>query len=84
MEKPQSTDSKGMAADGGPLPPGVLTVLAGDFNTWSDRETTLRRLRDRFPESPPPLGEGTHGAFPTDHILFRHGTEAGSPRLIEG
>lgn len=63
--------------------PPISTVLAGDFNTWSDRETTLRRLRERFPDSPPPLGEGTHGAFPTDHILFRHGTEAGSPRLIE-
>lgn len=52
----------------------MATLLAGDFNTWSDRETTLRRLRDQFPDSPPPLEEGTHGAFPTDHILFRAGS----------
>lgn len=51
----------------------ISTLLAGDFNTWSDRETTLLRLRERFPDSPPPLEEGTHGAFPTDHILFRAG-----------
>jgi endonuclease/exonuclease/phosphatase family metal-dependent hydrolase len=59
------------------------TVLAGDFNTWSDRETTLRRLREHFPDSPPPLGKGTHGTFPTDHILFRESDAAESPRLIE-
>jgi len=60
----------------------VATVLAGDFNTWSDRETALLRLRDLFPESPPALGEGTHGAFPTDHILFR---SAGTGvELVEG
>ena len=53
----------------------ISTLLAGDFNTWSDRETTLRRLREQFPDSPPPLEEGTHGAFPTDHILFRSGSE---------
>jgi len=52
----------------------ISTLLAGDFNTWSDRETTLRRLREQFPDSPPPLEEGTHGAFPTDHILFRAGS----------
>lgn len=52
----------------------ISTLLAGDFNTWSDRETTLLRLRGQFPDSPPPLEEGTHGAFPTDHILFRAGT----------
>ena len=52
----------------------ISTLLAGDFNTWSNRETTLRRLREQFPDSPPPLEEGTHGAFPTDHILFRAGS----------
>jgi endonuclease/exonuclease/phosphatase family metal-dependent hydrolase len=70
---------------GSPAPTGELriaTLLAGDFNTWSDRETTLRRLRDQFLDSPPPLGEGTHGAFPTDHILFRAG--AGGVGLVEG
>jgi endonuclease/exonuclease/phosphatase family metal-dependent hydrolase len=63
-------------------PPATATILAGDFNTWSDRETTLLRLRDRFPDSPPALGEGTHGAFPTDHILFR--AAAGGGSLVEG
>ena len=52
----------------------IATVLAGDFNTWSSRETTLLRLREQFPDSPPPLEEGTHGAFPTDHVLFRAGS----------
>ncbi len=64
--------------------PPTSTVLAGDLNTWSDRESTLRQLRERFPDSPPPLGEPTHGPFPTDHILFRRAGVAGSPRLVEG
>jgi endonuclease/exonuclease/phosphatase family metal-dependent hydrolase len=59
----------------------ISTLLAGDFNTWSDRETTLRRLREQFPDSPPTLKEGTHGAFPTDHILFRAGS--GGVALLE-
>ena len=49
------------------------TLLAGDFNTWSDSETTLLRLREMFPDSPQPLDHPTRGAFPTDHVLFRHG-----------
>jgi endonuclease/exonuclease/phosphatase family metal-dependent hydrolase len=60
----------------------VATLLAGDFNTWSSRETTLRRLREEFPDSPPPLGSATHGAFPTDHILFRAGPD--DVGLVEG
>lgn len=60
----------------------MATILAGDFNTWSNRETALRRLRNQFPDSPPPLGEGTHGSFPTDHILFRAGPRGVS--LVEG
>lgn len=63
-------------------PPAIATILAGDFNTWSDRETTLRRLREQFPDSPPPLGIATHGAFPTDHILFRAGPD--DVGLVEG
>jgi endonuclease/exonuclease/phosphatase family metal-dependent hydrolase len=63
-------------------PPATATILAGDFNTWSDRETTLLRLRERFPDSPPALGQATHGAFPTDHILFRAAT--GEVSLVEG
>ncbi len=65
-------------------PHPTSTVLAGDFNTWSDRETTLRRLREYFPDSPSPLGQGTHGSFPTDHILFRKSDTAGAPHLVEG
>jgi endonuclease/exonuclease/phosphatase family metal-dependent hydrolase len=56
----------------------LTTLLAGDFNTWSGTETTLLRLRDQFPDSPPPLGVPTRGAFPTDHILVREGS-AGAP-----
>lgn len=52
------------------------TLLAGDFNTWSENESTLRHLRDVFPDSPPALGQGTRGDFPTDHILFRQGEGA--------
>jgi endonuclease/exonuclease/phosphatase family metal-dependent hydrolase len=59
----------------------ISTLLAGDFNTWSERETTLLRLREQFPDSPPPLEEGTHGPFPTDHILFRAGP--GDVALLE-
>jgi len=65
-------------------PHPTSTVLAGDFNTWSDRETTLRHLRESFSDSPPPLGKGTHGSFPTDHILFRKSDTAGVPYLVEG
>jgi len=60
------------------------TVLAGDLNTWSDGETALLQLRESFPGSPPPLGVGTRGQFPTDHLLFRRAVAPGSPRLIEG
>lgn len=65
-------------------PAPISTVAAGDFNTWSDRETTLRRLREAFPDSPPPLGVPTHGAFPTDHVLFRASGSYGAPALVEG
>ncbi len=57
---------------------GISTLLAGDLNTWSRRENSLRRLREHFPESPSPLDEATRGPFPTDHILFRAGRSAGT------
>lgn len=60
----------------------LATVVAGDLNTWSSRETTLRYLREHFPDSPPPLAETTRGPFPTDHLLF--GTAAGAAELIPG
>jgi len=74
MEAASPTDG-----DGGE--PAPSTLLAGDFNTWSDSETTLLRLRELFPDSPPSLGRPTRGAFPTDHILFREGP-AGSPEAL--
>lgn len=57
----------------GPL--NVITVVGGDFNTWSGSESTLKLMRDRFPHSPAwdglptwrPLG------LPVDHIFFRRG-----------
>jgi len=65
----EESDLEGADASG-PVP---STVLAGDFNTWSNSETPLLQLRDMFPDSPPPLDQPTRGAFPTDHILFRQG-----------
>lgn len=47
------------------------TVIAGDLNTWSVRETTLKRLFTHFRDSPGVLDEPTRGPFPTDHLLFR-------------
>jgi endonuclease/exonuclease/phosphatase family metal-dependent hydrolase len=58
----------------------IATVAAGDLNTWSTRETTLRYLREHFPDSPPPLAEPTRGPFPTDHLMFRAG--AGGVRIL--
>jgi len=48
-----------------------VTVVGGDFNTWSATEATLKRLALHFPDSPPWDGRPTRGPFPTDHILFR-------------
>jgi endonuclease/exonuclease/phosphatase family metal-dependent hydrolase len=67
LEEADSSDGAG-----GEIRPS--TLLAGDFNTWSENESTLRHLRSLFPDSPPALGQATRGAFPTDHILFREGS----------
>ncbi len=48
-----------------------ITIVGGDFNTWSASEATLKRLALHFPDSPPWDGRPTRGPFPTDHILFR-------------
>ncbi len=61
---------------------GISTVVAGDLNTWSNRETALRHLRKYFPDSPQPLSEPTRGPFPTDHILFRARSGSGD-RIVE-
>jgi endonuclease/exonuclease/phosphatase family metal-dependent hydrolase len=80
LDRAEAARSEAGRPDAGPT---ISTVVAGDFNTWSDRETTLRRLRELFPDSPPPLGEGTRGTMPTDHVLFR-AAASGSPGLVEG
>lgn len=49
----------------------VATVIGGDVNTWSEKETVIRHLVERFPESPAPTDEGTRGPFPTDHLFVR-------------
>ncbi|UCG86635.1 MAG: hypothetical protein JSW71_22505 [Gemmatimonadota bacterium] len=59
----------------------IATVIAGDLNTWSTRETAVRHLLESFPDSPPLLEEPTRGLFPTDHLLFREG-ENGARVLI--
>jgi endonuclease/exonuclease/phosphatase family metal-dependent hydrolase len=49
----------------------ITTIVAGDLNTWSTRETALRHLMECFQDSPTALEEPTRGPFPTDHLLFR-------------
>jgi endonuclease/exonuclease/phosphatase family metal-dependent hydrolase len=53
----------------GPLTDAV--VVGGDFNAWIGSETTLKVMRDAFPDSPEWDGLGTRGSFPPDHIFFR-------------
>lgn len=61
------------AEDDGPL--NAVTLVGGDFNTWSTSETTLKRMRVAFPDSPEWDGEPTGRLFdlPLDHIFFRRG-----------
>jgi endonuclease/exonuclease/phosphatase family metal-dependent hydrolase len=61
----------------------IATVAGGDINTWSEEETALRRLREYFPDSPPPGGMATRTWFPTDHLFFRAGGSA-ELRLVPG
>ncbi len=49
----------------------VATLVGGDFNTWSEGETVIKRMVVAFPDSPPPEDEPTRGAFPADHMFFR-------------
>jgi endonuclease/exonuclease/phosphatase family metal-dependent hydrolase len=55
------------------MEPALPTVAGGDFNTWSETETALRRFAVRFPDSPPADPTPTRTHFPTDHIFFRQG-----------
>ncbi|MBT8488413.1 MAG: hypothetical protein HKN72_03820 [Gemmatimonadetes bacterium] len=61
------------AEDEGPL--NGVTLLGGDFNTWSARETALKRMRASFPDSPEWDGESTWRplGLPVDHFFFRRG-----------
>jgi len=60
-------------------------LLGGDFNTWSGRESALKRLTSAFPDSPEWDGQASRGPFPTDHLFFRRGSynsslpESGGP-----
>jgi endonuclease/exonuclease/phosphatase family metal-dependent hydrolase len=72
--------------DGDGLPRHTIsTIVAGDLNTWSTRETALQHLLEHFPDSPTLLSEPTRGPFPTDHLLFRGNAARGETpdRVIE-
>ena len=61
----------------------VATLAAGDFNTWSARETVIKHFQRGFPQSPAWDGLPTRGSYPTDFIFFRE-SAAGTVRMIEG
>lgn len=71
------------------FPPGsppryaVATLAAGDFNTWSARETVIKHFQQHFPQSPAWDGLPTRSSYPADFIFFRESAE-GRVRLIEG
>jgi len=49
----------------------IATVIGGDVNSWSEKETVIRHLAEQFPESPRVTAEGTRGGYPTDHMFLR-------------
>jgi len=49
----------------------LATIIGGDVNSWSEKETVIRHLSEQFPESPRATAEGTRGGYPTDHIFVR-------------
>jgi endonuclease/exonuclease/phosphatase family metal-dependent hydrolase len=49
----------------------MVSVIGGDVNSWSEKETVIRHLSRQFPDSPPPSSEGTRGSYPTDHMFVR-------------
>lgn len=51
--------------------PPFATVVAGDFNSWSDKETALLRVHRRYPDGPDPDPTPTRGFLPTDQMFFR-------------
>ena len=80
-DAPSIADCYPVRDGGSPAQYRVSTVVAGDFNTWSNRETALHQLFVDFPDSPPPLGTATRGSFTTDHLLFRRNS-AGNARIL--
>jgi len=63
------------------------TVVGGDLNAWTSKETAVRLMRRAFSESPPYDGVATRGIFPTDHVFFRTQTDqlqASTYRAMEG
>lgn len=62
----------------------ISTVLAGDFNTWTDGQTVIRHMFDYFPQSAPTDGLPTRGEFPADHMFFRQRTswDGSEPQLV--
>ncbi len=49
----------------------IATIIGGDVNSWSEKESVIRHLSERFPESPTATAEGTRGGYPTDHMFLR-------------
>ena len=49
----------------------ISVIAAGDLNTFSNRETSLRKLRRYFSASPSSFGKPTRGPVQADHIMFR-------------
>jgi len=49
----------------------LVSVIGGDVNSWSEKETVIRHLSEQFPDSPAPTSEGTRGSYPTDHMFVR-------------
>jgi endonuclease/exonuclease/phosphatase family metal-dependent hydrolase len=49
----------------------VATIIGGDVNSWSEKESVIQQLAERFPESPTATAEGTRGGYPTDHMFLR-------------
>jgi endonuclease/exonuclease/phosphatase family metal-dependent hydrolase len=61
----------------------VATIMGGDVNSWSEKESVIRHLTERFPESPKATAEGTRGSYPTDHMFLRT-VEGSKVSLDEG
>ncbi|MGW8283700.1 MAG: endonuclease/exonuclease/phosphatase family protein [Gemmatimonadota bacterium] len=60
-----------------------VAVLGGDANSWSEKETVVRHLRELYPESPVPTSEGTRGSYPTDHMFVR-ASDGSNVSVVDG